>query len=174
MSADIPQESACKADIRASENKRNKSKRILIVDDDSDFRWILSEALEPFAETIDAVCNGCEAVEQIKRQNYDAVLMDMHMPCKDGLQALREMRQMDREMKIFILTLAPTSEMMQDVYLEHADGFFVKPVFIEDMEPLIEQLIIRIWGLDNELVEADYIDGFWRNLKRKHEEEANN
>jgi len=173
MSADIPQESACKAHIRASENKRNKSKRILIVDDDSDFRWILSEALEPFAETIDAVCNGCEAVEQIERQRYDAVLMDMHMPCKDGLDALREMRRFHNRLRIFILTLAPTADMVRDTYLAHADGFFVKPVFIEDMEPLIELLIIRIWGLDNELVEADYIDGFWRNLKRKHEEGTN-
>jgi len=145
----FPQESKKKPVVGPLLCKNGRSKRILIVDDDSDFRWILSEALGPFAETIDAVCNGCEAVKQIKRQNYDAVLMDMHMPCKDGLHALHEMRQMNREMKIFILTLAPTSEMAQDVYFEHADGFFVKPVFIEDMEPLIERLITRIWGLDN-------------------------
>lgn len=153
MSADIPQERACRGDTHLSEDKRNKSKRILIVDDDGDFRWVLSQALKPFAQTIDAVCDGCEAVEQIERQNYDTVLMDMHMPCKDGLHALREMRQIHEGMQIFIMTLAPTSEMVRNIYLEHANGFFVKPIFIEDMEPLIERLIIRIWGSDNELFE---------------------
>jgi len=82
----FPQESKKKPVVGPLLCKNGRSKRILIVDDDSDFRWILSEALGPFAETIDAVCNGCEAVKQIKRQNYDAVLMDMHMPCKDGLR----------------------------------------------------------------------------------------
>ena len=173
MKADISRENAGRADSRASETRGTRTKRILIADDDSDFSWVLSRVLGPFARRIDVVCNGCEAVEQIQRQQYDAVLMDMHMPCKDGLEALRELRRIHKKMQVIILTLAPTAEMIREAYRTHADDFFVKPVFIEDMEALFERLVIRIWGLDHELAEADLIDGFWQNLKSEHEEEAN-
>jgi CheY-like chemotaxis protein len=172
MIAPIPQKKAGRANIHASESKRSKSKRILIVDDDGDFRWIISQALRPFARKIDVVSNGCEAVEQINKRHYDAVLMDVHMPCKDGLDALRELRRTHRKIQVIILTLAPTADMIRDVYLEHADDFFVKPFFIEDMEPLIERLIMRIWSVDNGLVESNCIDGFWKNLKKDREEET--
>jgi CheY-like chemotaxis protein len=153
--------------------RTGKFKRILIVDDDSDFRWILAHALQAVAETITTARNGCEAIERMKKGRYDVVIMDMHMPCKDGLATLQEIRKKDREVQIFVLTLAPTRKMIRDVYRERADGFFVKPIYPEDMDPLIERLTAKIWGLDKGLVESDYIDGLWGNLKRNHEEDAN-
>lgn len=126
---------------------KGRRKRILVADDDIDFRWVLSEAMKPLAEKVTTATNGCEAVEKMRSECHDVVLMDMHMPCKSGLDALREMRRADKKMKIYILTLAPTTEMIREVYLERANGFFVKPVFFEDMESLTEDLISRIWGV---------------------------
>ncbi|GAB4345784.1 MAG: response regulator [Candidatus Abyssubacteria bacterium] len=121
-----------------------KVKRILIVDDDSDFRWVLTHALQTEAETIATARNGCEAIERMKTERYDFVILDMHMPCKDGLATLQEIRKTDREVKIFILTLAPTRKMFHDVCFEHANGFFVKPLLPDETEDFIERLTAQI------------------------------
>ncbi|RJP71199.1 MAG: response regulator, partial [Candidatus Abyssobacteria bacterium SURF_17] len=118
--------------------KKNEAKRILIVDDDGDFRWILERAFETLPVRVSTARNGCEAIECIKIARYDTVVMDMHMPCKDGLATLHEIRKTDQEVRILILTLAPTLKMIQDVYLEHANGFFVKPVLPDETEAFIE------------------------------------
>jgi two-component system response regulator MprA len=130
--------------LAGSSMRKNKAKRILIVDDDRDFRWILERALETLAERVTTARDGCEAIERIKTERYDAVVMDMHMPCKDGLATLHEIRKTNQEMEIFILTLAPTLKMIQDVYLEHANGFFVKPILPDEIEAFVERLTAQI------------------------------
>lgn len=67
-------------------------KKILVVEDNPINRQVLSEILERFGMVVEAAENGLEAVELVKENLYDLVLMDIQMPELDGLEATRILR----------------------------------------------------------------------------------
>ncbi|MDD5519620.1 MAG: response regulator [Kiritimatiellae bacterium] len=75
--------------------------KILIADDEtmigSLFKMILSA--EYSASSIDVVVNGAEAVDAFRAGNYDILLLDLHMPVKDGYQACLEIQEICRQEK---------------------------------------------------------------------------
>jgi len=76
------------ADLRA----RHGAARVLLADDNPVNRLLVTELLAMAGITPDAVENGEQAVEQVRRAPYDVVLMDVHMPGMDGLAATRAIR----------------------------------------------------------------------------------
>jgi CheY-like chemotaxis protein len=65
-----------------------KSKRVLVVDDDSDLLYVLSVRLVSAGYTVYGAANGVEALEQMEKHSVDVVLTDYHMPKMDGLELL--------------------------------------------------------------------------------------
>jgi DNA-binding response OmpR family regulator len=67
------------------------SKRVLIVDDDADLLESLAVILEDSFETVSAR-NGVEALQALKQQTFDAVVLDLTMPIMDGETLIEQMR----------------------------------------------------------------------------------
>jgi EAL domain-containing protein (putative c-di-GMP-specific phosphodiesterase class I)/DNA-binding NarL/FixJ family response regulator len=103
---------------------------ILVADDDAGLRAFLQAALksEGFASIV--ATNGREAIEQIRRHDVAAVLLDVHMPVLDGLGALREIRADPRLRTLPVILVAGSDEEADRVLgLESgADDFLAKPV----------------------------------------------
>ncbi|MET1415979.1 response regulator [Roseibium sp. HPY-6] len=74
------------------ENKRGLTAHILIVDDNATNCRLLAALLETFGCTFDVAQSGDEALELTGRQSYDAVLLDLNMPGKSGVETALEMR----------------------------------------------------------------------------------
>jgi signal transduction histidine kinase len=67
--------------------------RLLVVDDDNDFRSLVKSTLIEEGYIVDDVSNGEAAVEAVKKQQYEIALLDIKMPGMDGVQTLKVLRQ---------------------------------------------------------------------------------
>ena len=63
-------------------------KRVLVVEDDDDVRMIICLMLSEAGYNVYESCDGLEALAELKKRRYDAVLTDYHMPKMDGLELL--------------------------------------------------------------------------------------
>jgi CheY-like chemotaxis protein len=68
-------------------------RRILVAEDNDSARLILADLLRMLGYQVDEVAHGLAAVEAVRAQRYDMVLMDCHMPVLDGLDATRQIRR---------------------------------------------------------------------------------
>ena len=78
--------------------------RILIVDDDQDFRFNLSHILEKEGYAVMEVGDGKEALKVIKENSLDLVLLDLRLKDMDGIKILEKMKEMDGKLAVLMLT----------------------------------------------------------------------
>ncbi len=79
-------------------------RRVLVVDDESEFRSLLCDALRMEGYATSEAGDGREAVQRFREQPPDAVLLDLQMPRQAGLPTLRELRALAPEVPVIILS----------------------------------------------------------------------
>ena len=90
----------------------------------------------------DLVDNGEDAVDKVKTENYDVVLMDIHMPGISGIEATKMIRIFDKEITIFALTAVTIEDKMQEFDEAGFDDIIPKPFKQEEFEKkLFNELI---------------------------------
>ena len=67
--------------------------RILFADDDEGMGWLVRRYLERIGHSVHVVQDGQQAVEAVKRQEFDVVLLDLLMPAMDGIEAAAKIRE---------------------------------------------------------------------------------
>jgi two-component system, OmpR family, alkaline phosphatase synthesis response regulator PhoP len=108
----------------------NKSKRILVVDDEADILELLKYNLKKEGYNVKAVNNGAEAVETAKSFFPDLVLLDIMMPHQDGVETCRQLREIPEMENAFIVFLTARSEEYSEVaaFDIGADDYITKPI----------------------------------------------
>jgi len=101
-------------------------RKILIVDDEPDFLAVMSARLEANDYEVTTAANGEEALNYVKNDKPDAVLLDVLMPGIDGLEVLRRIRKMDNNLPVYIITAFSTNERFKAANKLGASGFIVK------------------------------------------------
>lgn len=103
--------------------------RILVVDDEPINREVISAILETIGAIAEHASHGAEAVELSGRSRYDLILMDLHMPTMDGLEATRLIRLQPGNRQVPIIAL--TGDAMTDAHrrciASGMDGVVTKP-----------------------------------------------
>ncbi len=89
-----------------SERSGRQQRRVLIVDDEPDFVALMAEFLAELPEppTITVAHNGQAAVEAVRHDPPDLVLLDVHMPVMSGLEALEHIRALDPMLPVLLVT----------------------------------------------------------------------
>lgn len=113
-----------------------KGLRVLVVDDSTSSREILSQELQYMALRPGQACDGDEALQEILRaanenDPYDLVLMDWKMPGKDGIEVarlLRACRDLPRIPTVIMVTAYGRDEVMEKAHSEGINYFLIKPV----------------------------------------------
>lgn len=80
------------------------SKQILVIDDDKSVREMFQHVLQDESFEVDTCETGVEGLEKLKADNYDLVLLDLKMPAMNGIQTLREIRKINKELDVLIVT----------------------------------------------------------------------
>ncbi|WP_208560881.1 response regulator [Marinilactibacillus kalidii] len=114
------------------------AKRVLIVDDAAFMRIKLKDILEKNGYEVAAEAqNGVEAVEKFKEAKPDLVTMDITMPEKDGVEALKEIKALDPSAVVLMCSAMGQQSMVMDAIRAGAIDFIVKPF---DTERVIKAL----------------------------------
>ncbi len=107
-----------------------KNKTILVVDDDIRNIFVIASALETYEAQILEAMNGQQAIDMLREEDIDLVLMDSVMPEMNGLDAMRIIRQ-DEDLKhypIVAITGKAQEEDKQECFDAGANDYIVKPV----------------------------------------------
>ena len=116
-------------------------KKILVVDDDDQFRNMLMEVLGSLDYFPIGVEDGEQALNQLKIQDFDLVISDIRMPNMDGLTLLKNIKQTSPELPVVMITGFPSTCPVQKAMQEGADGYLAKPFRIEKIDELMRDLL---------------------------------
>lgn len=118
------------------------SLRVLICDDSILIRKKLRNTLEKCkCEEIYEAENGNVAVELVKVNNPDLIFMDIVMPDKDGIEALKEIMEFNPDAKVVMASSVGTNEHLKKAIENGAYDFIQKPISLESITNLIEKVL---------------------------------
>lgn len=103
------------------------AKQILIVDDAAFMRMMIRDILSAEGYAIHEATNGAEAVEKFQKVNPDLVTMDITMPDVNGIEALKQIRQLDPDANILMVSAMGQQQLILEALEAGASDFIVKP-----------------------------------------------
>ncbi|HAK60450.1 MAG TPA: two-component system response regulator [Nitrospiraceae bacterium] len=117
---------------------------VLIVDDEPNVRLVLSEALGSQGYVCAEAGDGHTALEHVKQDHPDIVILDLKMPGMSGMEALKEIRVLDPDAAVIIVTAFGTRETAYEAIREGAYDYFSKPVDIHDVRVVVGRAAERV------------------------------
>jgi excisionase family DNA binding protein len=94
-------------------NSRGRPVHILIVDDEPLVGQLFKDSLNETGYQIKITLSGIEALELIGDRHFDLIFLDLRMPELDGAELFRRIRQIDKQIRVVIITGYPGSEIMR-------------------------------------------------------------
>jgi len=114
----------------------------MIVDDETEILNMLSRFLGKSGKyNVSTFTNPVVAVDALKREKYDLVLLDIMMPQMNGLEALEKMMQINNEQKVIMMTAYSTLDKVLKSHKEGATHYVMKPF---DSLQALENKIIEV------------------------------
>jgi len=119
----------------SARDEARRGRRILIVEDDADSRWLLSAILRRLGHDCQVATNGAEALQLVEAAPPDLILMDLMMPVLDGVEATRRLKADARTRGIPVLALTGNATPGGERAARQAgcDDFLTKPVILPEL-----------------------------------------
>lgn len=125
------------------------NKSILIVDDDEDLSFIISEMLEDYGYQVSCAESGGRAFELLSDHNYHLILLDINLPETTGFELLQELRKVSNVPVIF--ASARTSETDRITGFDiGGDDYLPKPYSMQELLSRVNALMRRAYGFSEE------------------------
>ncbi len=115
--------------------------RLLVVDDKASIRDMLKDALSEHGAHVTAAANGDAAIELLEDHQFDAVITDLKMPGKNGIDVLRAAKAKDVDMAVFVVTAYGTIETAVEAMRLGALDFIAKPFQLEEIEQKVARAV---------------------------------
>jgi DNA-binding response OmpR family regulator len=114
-------------------------KRIMVVDDEENIRFLYKEELEDEGFTVELAKNGEEALEKLPDFKPDLITLDIKMPGMNGIEVLKRIREEDR--KLPIVLCSAYGEYKQDFTTWASDAYVVKCADLTELKTTIRRLL---------------------------------
>ncbi|MCF8565626.1 response regulator [Alicyclobacillus tolerans] len=118
------------------------AKKILIVDDQFGIRVLLQEVLHKEGYAIFQAPNGQTALDIVQQENPDLILLDMKIPGMDGLEILRNIRKLEVDTKVIMMTAYGELDLIQEAMEMGALAHFTKPFDIDELRQAVNAQLI--------------------------------
>ncbi len=102
--------------------------KILVVDDEVKACELLKRFLEMKGYEVITSNNGEDAIEKVKNENPDAMLLDIRMPGMEGTEVLRRVREFDKDVGIIMVTAVKEEAIGKEAIEAGADEYITKPI----------------------------------------------
>ncbi|MFH0926062.1 MAG: response regulator [bacterium] len=116
-------------------------KVILVVDDEEDIRLLYKDELTDEGYEIVLAENGKEALEKIKEKMPDLITLDIRMPKMDGMEFLRRLREIDRDLPVILCTAY--GDYRRDFRAWASDVYITKSSNLDELKTTIKQLLSK-------------------------------
>ncbi|MEW6087850.1 MAG: response regulator [bacterium] len=114
--------------------------KVLIVDDNERFCNNIVDILELKGYDISGVYDGYQAVEAVKKQKFDIVLMDIKMPGMNGVDTVKMLRTIDPDINIVMITAFADDSVYKDELKNSNLKIMQKPMDIDKLCTVLESL----------------------------------
>lgn len=126
----------------------NNSRKILIIDDDTDLSFVISDMLESYGFAVSCAESGDKAFEMLEKTAFDLILLDINLPDIIGFELCRELRRASAVPIIF--ASARTSETDRITgYDIGGDDYLPKPYSMRELLVRVNALLRRAYGADS-------------------------
>jgi two-component system, response regulator, stage 0 sporulation protein F len=116
-------------------------KKILIVDDQYGIRVLLSELFKKEGYQTLQAANGMTAIELVKQECPDLVILDLKMPGMDGLEVFKNLKKFNEEVNVIFMTAYGELQLVQEFMKLGAITHFAKPFDIEEVCRTVKRVV---------------------------------
>ena len=120
------------------------NKTILIVDDEKDLCTILSDSLSRDRYRVVTAFNGKMGLQLVKKEKPDLILLDIKMPGMDGIEVLRKIKKMKKEIVVIMFTAYGTLETARKAMKLGAYDYVTKPVDLFLLKSLVKEVLGKV------------------------------
>jgi len=127
--------------------------KVLVVEDDKKLGGFLRKGLEAQGFVVDFSDNGDDGFALATTRSYDALVLDIMLPGRDGLSILRNLRERHSTVPVILCTARSALHERLDGLNTGADDYLVKPFYIEELVARLHALVRRASGQQNNLLQ---------------------
>ena len=115
--------------------------RVLVIDDQELLRELCSRVLERFGHTTLEARTGAQGIQMYEEKRPDAVLLDIGIPDMSGIAVLKEIRRIDPNARVAMLTGDRRSDAVRTAFTLGARDYIVKPFYSERLKQAMDRLL---------------------------------
>ena len=117
------------------------SAKLLIVDDEQDVREFAANFFRKRKVEVFTASSGEEALKKVESEQPQVVLLDIKLDGMDGIEALRRIRELNKQIKVVMITGRNDEEAKQRTAELGAYGFVHKPLELDELEKVVLKLL---------------------------------
>ena len=120
---------------------KKKGIKVLVADDQEDFRQLISFWLKSKGYSVIIASDGKSAIQQVKENAPDILFLDLHMPVMDGIEALKKIRKFNKELPVIVISAYVQDPGVKEVLSYDVSGVFYKGKNFEEALLLLESAL---------------------------------
>ncbi|NQT33480.1 MAG: response regulator [Candidatus Omnitrophica bacterium] len=122
------------------------SKKILVIDDEASVCSMLKKFLEMKGYAADIAVSGQEGIDRVRQNAPAIVLLDIRMPGMDGVEVLKEIKRIDKNVNVIMITAVNENEIGKKCIELGAYDYIIKPF---DLEYLENALLVKLFDIND-------------------------